>query len=76
MKQMSVTKSMITLMDNYGSAGIGASIVAVLGLIYTAINHKKLRSKCCGREITASIDIEPSSPEKKQDKEKNDNQSN
>ena len=59
---MSVTKSMITLMDNYGSAGVGASIVAVLGLIYTAINHKKLRSKCCGREITASIDIEPSSP--------------
>ena len=63
-------------MDNYGAGGVGASIVAFLGLIYTAINHKKLRSKCCGREITASIDIEPSSPEKKQDKEKNDNQSN
>ena len=76
MKQMSATKSMALLMDNYGAGGIGASIVAVLGLIYTAINHKKLRSKCCGREITASIDIEPSSPEKKQDKEKNDNQSN
>ena len=62
MKQMSVTKSMITLMDNYGSAGIGASIVTLLGLIYTALNHKKIRSKCCGREITASIDIEPRRP--------------
>lgn len=63
-------------MDNYGAGGVGASIVAFLGLIYTAINHKKLRSKCCGREVSASIDIEPSSPEKKQDKEKNDIQSN
>jgi hypothetical protein len=63
-------------MDNYGAGGIGASIIAVLGLIYTAINHKKVRSKCCGREVSASIDIEPSSPEKKQDKEKDDIQSN
>jgi hypothetical protein len=51
-------------MDNYGAGGIGASIIAFLGLIYTALNHKKIRSKCCGREVSASIDIEPSSPEK------------
>jgi hypothetical protein len=63
-------------MDNYGAGGIGASIIAILGLVYTALNHKKVRSKCCGREVSASIDIEPSSPEKKQDKEKDDIQSN
>lgn len=63
-------------MDNYGAGGIGASIIAILSLIYTALNHKKIRSKCCGREVSASIDIEPSSPEKKQDKEKDDIQFN
>jgi hypothetical protein len=63
-------------MDNYGAGGIGASIIAFLGLIYTALNHKKIRSKCCGREVSASIDIEPSSPEKNKDKEKDDIQSN
>ena len=52
-------------MDNYGAGGIGASIIAILGLIYTAFNHKKIRSKCCGRELSASIDVEPSTPEKK-----------
>jgi len=33
--------------------------ISVCGMIYTAINHKKIRGQCCGRELTASIDIEP-----------------
>lgn len=31
-------------------------------MIYTAINHKKIRGKCCGHELSASIDIEPTTP--------------
>lgn len=49
-------------MDNYGAGGIGASIVAVLGLIYSAVNHKRIRSNCCGHLVSASVDIEPTTP--------------
>ena len=49
-------------MDNYGAGGIGAAVVAVLGIVYTAINHKKVRSKCCGQVAEASVDIGPSTP--------------
>lgn len=52
-------------MDNYSSGGIGAAIVAVIGIIYGAINHKRVRSNCCGYLMTASLDIEPTTPEKK-----------
>ena len=51
-------------MDNYGAGGIGAFIVAILSLIYTVINHKRIRSNCCGYKMTASVDVEPTTPEK------------
>ena len=51
-------------MDNFASGGIGASIVVVAGLIYTAINHKRVRSTCCGRQVEASLDIENTTPTK------------
>lgn len=37
------------------SISVGTTIVGI-------INHKKIRSKCCGRELSASVDIEPSTP--------------
>jgi hypothetical protein len=52
-------------MDNYTSGGIGASIVLALGIayrIYTAINHRRVRSTCCGKELSASIDVETTTP--------------
>jgi len=33
--------------------------ISVCGIIYTAINHKRIRGKCCGYNLSASIDIEP-----------------
>lgn len=47
-------------MDSFESGGVGAGIVIALGLIYKiyqAINHKHIRSRCCGRELDASLDI-------------------
>lgn len=47
-------------MDSFQSGGVGAGIVIALGVIYKvyqAINHKHVRSRCCGREIDASLDI-------------------
>ena len=49
-------------MDNYASGGVGAVIVLMLGLLYRAyqmINHKRIRSNCCGKIFSASIDIDP-----------------
>jgi len=52
-------------MDNYASGGIGAGAVVVLGIlyrVYLAVNHHRVRSNCCGKEIVASIDIEKTTP--------------
>lgn len=49
-------------MDQNGILGIVAIIISVGTTIIGIINHKRIRSKCCGRELSASIDIEASSP--------------
>ena len=52
-------------MDNYSSAGLGASSVIVMGIlykVYKAVNHKKFRSECCGKKFTASMDIDETTP--------------
>lgn len=54
-------------MDSYASGGIGATAVIVMGIIYRiylSINHHRVRSTCCGREVSASIDIEDTTPKK------------
>ena len=49
-------------MDQGEILGLVALIISVGGTILGIINHKKIRSKCCGKEISASLDIEPSTP--------------
>ena len=49
-------------MDPYASGGIGAAIVAAAGLVYHAVNHKRVRSRCCGRSLEASLDIDQTVP--------------
>jgi len=52
-------------MDNMTSGGIGAGIVFSLGIayrIYLALNHHRIRSSCCGREVSASLDVEETTP--------------
>ena len=52
---------------SYESGGVGAAIVLTAGIlykVYTAVNHKHLRSRCCGKEFDASIDIDESTPKK------------
>jgi len=44
--------------------------ISICGMIYTAINHKKIRTQCCGRELSASIDIESTKDDEKQKEEK------
>ena len=39
-------------------------ILSLLGTVYTAINHKRIRSTCCGKIAEASLDIENTTPVK------------
>ena len=41
-----------------------ASIMSILGAVYGFINHKRIRAQCCGRTLSASIDIDDKVTEK------------
>ncbi len=46
--------------------GVLGIVITVGGLIYGTINHKRLRSTCCGRKIDIALDIESTIPIEKQ----------
>jgi len=50
----------------------GVAILAILYQVYKAVNHHRIRSKCCGRQLDASIDIDttPATPLPEKDGEK------
>ena len=39
-----------------------AIVTSVVGTIVVAVNHTRIRSRCCGKTMEASLDIEKSSP--------------
>lgn len=45
-----------------GVLGIFGILASGAGLLYTAINHKKFKCVCCGRNMDVSIDIDPTQP--------------
>lgn len=47
-------------MDPYASGGIGATVVLILGILYKFVDHKRVRSQCCG--YSASVDVEDVTP--------------
>lgn len=56
--------------NSLASGGVGAGIVIGLGItykIYKAINHHRIKSTCMGKELTASIDIDETTPKKNTD---------
>lgn len=42
--------------------GIAAIVLSVLTTVIAALNHKRIRSSCCGRRLEASLDIEQTTP--------------
>ena len=53
------------IMDNLSSGGIGAASVVALGIVYrvyVAVNHRRVRSNCCGKEVVVSVDVEETTP--------------
>ena len=61
-------------MDNSEVMGMVSLIVAISGAIIGIINHKRIRSRCCGHNVEASVDIENTTPPtiKKPEENKND----
>jgi hypothetical protein len=45
-----------------GVLGIFGFLISAAGIVYTAINHKRLRCKCCGKDMDISVDVEPTTP--------------
>jgi len=39
-----------------------ALFIAVGGTIVAIVNHKRLRSSCCGKEMVISVDVEATTP--------------
>jgi hypothetical protein len=37
-------------------------VVSIGGTILAIINHKRIRSNCCGKVMTASLDVESTTP--------------
>lgn len=48
---------------SYFLGGTGV-FLSVAGIIYSAVNHKHIRSRCCGKELDFSIDIESTTDDK------------
>jgi hypothetical protein len=57
-------------MDTGAALGGTGLFISLVGIIYSAINHKHIRSKCCGKEMDFSIDIDSTEEAKKSGEKK------
>ena len=48
-----------------GVAGIVSLVVVVIEKVYQLLNHKRIRSNCCGMKGELSLDIDSTTPEDK-----------
>lgn len=46
-------------------SGYIALLISMGAMIIGVVNHKRIRSSCCGRVGSISLDIEPTSPPEK-----------
>jgi hypothetical protein len=44
-------------MDAGAALGGAGLFISIAGVIYSAINHKHIKSRCCGKEYEVSVDI-------------------
>jgi hypothetical protein len=55
-------------MDTSSIVGWSGLVLSIIGIIYSAVNHKHIRSKCCGRVYDFSIDVENTTDEEERKK--------
>ena len=51
-------------MDSSGIIAIVSIVISVCGSVLAIMNHKRIRSNCCGKELVTSIDVENTTPPK------------
>jgi len=51
-------------MDTTNILGLVGFGLSVAGAVYTAVNHKRVRSRCCGKLFDMSVDVENTTPVK------------
>jgi hypothetical protein len=49
-------------MDNSQIMAVAALVLSAAGTVFAAVNHRRVRSNCCGRLLEASIDVEATTP--------------
>lgn len=52
-------------MENGNYLGMGGGVAGILTLvigILLKLNHKRCRSKCCGRNMEVAVDVENTTP--------------
>ena len=52
----------LSQMDPNAIAGYLALALMIADKAYQAINHRRVRSNCCGKEVVASIDVDTTTP--------------
>ena len=50
-------------MDTTQVMAVSGLVISILGTVYAGVNHKRVRSHCCGHDITASLDVEDTTPQ-------------
>jgi len=48
--------------NNTGIIAIVGLIISVGGSVMAVVNHRRIRSNCCGLPLIASVDIEDTTP--------------
>lgn len=48
--------------NNTGIIAIAGLIVSVGGSVLAIVNHRRLRSNCCGLPLVMSVDVETTTP--------------
>jgi hypothetical protein len=54
--------------QSIGLAGLVTSLAAISAYLIK-LNHKRIRSKCCGKDCTTSLDVEDTTPTNSDTKE-------
>ena len=49
-------------MEDTGIIAISGLVISILGSVLALVNHKRIRSHCCGKDIVASVDVENTTP--------------
>jgi len=42
--------------------GLATGAIGILGTIIAIVNHKRIRSNCCGHRVEVSMDVEATTP--------------